>query len=446
MNKKSKKTLKDAFNIPEPNRKEQFFNSLEIRQPKKLPAHIPMYVSAVAAAVLVIGVWGGVKNLPYFNPPEITDTPVYSRKTSATDVFTENSDIQTTAVSVTGKNTDSTSVTGTATENITGNSETVTTITETEDNISPESTEGLRTTDGLSGSTAENRHINSEKTTTAQTTCRTATKTNTTTTRTVTTVTRQSQYVTTKSTAAQTHTTVSQTTTDDTVNVIDTVPQTTATTYDYGFDPPPCTEPPTPSVDAPHDYTVKPPVRYYPDDNAIDINDLTSNDATAPSHPSTGGQTCVDDVSWKDLAENSDLIVIATVEEIIYTGIDGRPYTQEDIEISEVIKGDIPEKSRISVYGRGGYIPAVDYKEIQIEFITENNYTLFDNAGNRTNTENGDTYLYFIKKSNSPFPDGSYILTGLNNISKFSYTDGCYENLNNSQLSLTLNALYSYLN
>lgn len=438
MNKKSKKTLKDAFNIPEPNRKEQFFNSLEIRQPKKLPAHIPMYVSAVATAVLVIGVWGGVKNLPYFDPPEITDTPVYSRTASATDVFTENSNIQTTVVSVTGKSTDGTSVTGTATENITGNSETVTTVTETEDN----NPAGLHTTDGLSGSTAENRHTTNEKTTTAQTTRRTATKTNTTTTHTVTTVTGQSQYVTTKSTANQTHTTVSQTTINDEVNVIDTVPQTTAT-YDYGFDPPPCTEP---SNDDPPDYTVKPPVRYYPDDISIDINDCLSNDVTVPTHPSSGAQTDANKCSWKDLAENSDLIVIATVEEIIYTGIDGRPYTQEDIKISEVIKGDIPEKSKISVYGRGGYIPAVDYGEILADWITENNYMLFDPAGNMTATETGGKYIYFIRKSSSPFPDGSYILTGLNNISKFIYTDGSYMNLNDSRITFTLNELYSYLN
>lgn len=461
MNKKSKKTLKDAFNIPEPNRKEQFFNSLEIRQQKKLPAHIPMYVSAVATAVLVIGVWGGVKNLPYFNPPEITDIPVYSKQTSMTESYKNT----TTAVSaVTEKNTTTvsavrTSTKTTSTKKVTGHSETVTTVTSETINTTTkenktrhtEDSQEIKTTDDLSESTAENHNTTStatEITSSARTTARTTT-TRTTTTRT-----------TTKTTTCYTtvaDTTIAVTTQDFEITTTPAPATVTTTTKDNTGLFPITTiadeqDPPVPATtttgqsgatnDIPIDYTVNPPVRYYPNDNIIDIGDLIDNSFTPPSHD--GIQTEIEN-SLGDFVKQSDLIVVATVDEVIYTGIDGKPYTQENLTISEVIYGDIPQNSVISVYGMGGYIPVADYTEFELPDV-EPDSMLFVPYNNKTTPEVGETCLYFLRKSNGKFPDGSYYLTSLTDTSKFRYNNSYYTNLNKNNLMFTIDELYEYLN
>jgi len=451
VNKKSKKTLKNAFNIPEPNRKEQFFNSIEIRQQKKLPAHIPMYISSVAAVVLVIGVWSGVKNLPYFDSPEITDKSVYSEQSSETNSYTEDNDIQTTTVvSVAEKNTSSavrTSVASTATESIAEHSGTATTatekqnVTESENNSVSENTTAFQTTDSLH-ETTENRHTTAESIPSSRTTVKTAT---TNTTRRTTATTRTTEDEVNLATTEPITPSVQATTTQDYENISPTTEPSASSQ-----DEPPVTTDSSSSGAVPQpietDFTVKPPVRYYPDDNVVDLTDFMDNNSAPPTLD--GCQTSFAG-SWEDLVENSDMIVIATVDEVIYTGIDGKPYTQENITVSEVIHGYIPENTKISVYSRGGYIPASEYfpdKYIDLEPFIEENAILFDPAQNKTVSQKGDTYLYCIKKSSSLLPQGSYSLITLSDISKFRYEDGYYINMNNNKFMFTIEEVYDLIN
>lgn len=421
MNKKSKKTLKNAFNIPEPNQKESFFSKLDINPQRKFSSFVPVYLPTAVVAVMIIGVWGGIKNLPRFEQPENTDNNIiYSSESSVSENQTD-SPAHTSASSVhnTEKQTHTSATVQTDSKSSEKNTS-VTTVKTTKDN--PDKEESF--TDSPSENPSE-ENSDSEVLQTTDTT-------------------RKTNIIkTTDTTETTKHTTPSQTTTTK-HNVYS--PQTTTTTFKDSIDiPSGTTEPSQPSDDVPQDYTVTPPVRYYPDDNAIDISDITQNDPQPPliDGPQPGDSTST---TWEDFMNNSDIILIATVDEIIYTGIDGVPYTQENISVSEVIKGDIEQYSRISVYGTGGYIPASEYKKIQIEWAIENNYTIFDPAGNKTFSEVGDTYLYFIRKSNYPLPDGSYRLTTYNDISKFRYTDGYYVNMNNNNLMFKLTELYDSIN
>ncbi|MDE6102156.1 MAG: hypothetical protein K2F73_04200, partial [Ruminococcus sp.] len=94
MNKKSKKTLENAFNIPEPNQKDSFFNKLDIKPERKFSSLISVYLPTAIVAVMVIGVWGGIKNLPLFQQPDNIDTVSSAETTSVnnnTDDFTQTS-------------------------------------------------------------------------------------------------------------------------------------------------------------------------------------------------------------------------------------------------------------------------------------------------------------------------------------------------------------------
>lgn len=437
MNKKSKEALKNAFNIPEPDRKEQFLDSLDVKTRKKLPAHIPMYISAVATAVLVIGVWGNIKNLPEIDQPELIDKPVYSQ--TLTENYTENI-IQTTTASstkATSKNTSSqtTTITGTVT---------ITVTTAKENKKPPEISSEIHETQTCENTTAEETTEIKEsyvKETTARftTTSTTAGRTTVTTTTRRTTATTQRTTVTTTTSESELDATTT-TTKNDEPPLIQTVPKpnveettTTVTTEDNvsEYDPP--------------DYTVEPPVRYYPADDAIRIEENNPEDGITP--PSGAGTPPISmQYDLKSLAESSDLIVIATADEVIYTGLDGVPYTQENINIENVLYGDISNFSRISVYSVGGYIPADEFSEMQISWAVQQNRTLYVPYDNKTTPEVGNTCVYFLKKSDDKFPDGSYILTSLNDISKFRYKDSRYTNLNYEDITFNLSELYEYLN
>lgn len=458
MNKKSREALKDAFNIPEPDRKEQFLNSLEIRQQKRFPAHLPMYVSAVATVVIVTGIWGSVKNLPYFDQPEVIDKPVYSRQATQTENHTGNNTIQTTVASyVKDTSTDTSAVTQTL--SVVKTSGTVTVTATTSENKKPPEMSAAEnqedknqedTNDEEIITTAETEDTDSKETTVRHTTAASTMKTTVRYTTATSAMKTTARYTTTVSTATK-HTTVATTTNEDELNVATTTsdeytippaPQTTSTSIN--------SEPVTtsisddkPSLDIPPpDYTVNPPVRYSPSEDAVLIESGSmDNNISSP-----GGTTHPEpQYDLGNLIDNSDLIVIATTYEVICTGINGIPYTQENISVSEVIYGDIPNNASISVYGLGGYIPAEEFTEIQIPWAIEQNRTLYVPYGNKTIAEVGDTCIYFLKKSNDAFPEDSYILTGLTDISKFWYNRNSCTNLNNNS-EVTKDEIKNYLN
>lgn len=454
MNKKSKKTLENAFNIPEPNQKDSFFNKLDIKPERKFSSLIPVYLPTAIVAVMVIGVWGSIKNLPHFQQPDNIDT-VSSAETTFVNNNTD--DFIQTSLSYVSSSERQIQTTTAFQEN---NADTVkneksTYVTTTSEKVAESTTVKNNDSESSENSPSEN---DSESTTesprtTAENTTRTARRT-TTTTRTTTVSTQKTQPATTEPTTIHVPATRTTTTTEHIGNGFIPIPQTTTAIKD-GIEPPALittTIIQYPTLDTPPDYTVSPPVRYYPDDNAIDINDFSNDGRPAvpgntskPPSEQDGIQTGIFD-SWQNLADNSDMIVIADVDEIIYTGIDGVPYTQENIMISRIIKGNIEQRSRISVYGKGGYIPASEHGTIQIPWAIENNYTLFDPAENQTFSEVGDRYIYFIKKGDYPFPDGSYSLTTLSDMSKFRYKNGNYINMNNNNITFTLTELYEYIN
>lgn len=446
MNKKSKKTLENAFNIPEPNQKDSFFNKLDIKPERKFSSLIPVYLPTAIVAVMVIGVWGGIKNLPHFQQPDNIDT-VSSAETTSVNNNT-NDFIQTSLSYVSGSEKQTQTTTAFQTNNAdTTKNEKSTYVTTTSEKVAENTTTKNNSNESSESSPSEN---DSESTTESPRTAKTTSTTRTTSTKrtTTTNTTREANSVTTTSRSTNT------TATHEDGNSIS--PTQTITVPEDDDITVPCTTTelsPSVSDDTPTDYTVIPPVRYYPDNNAIDVTDFMHNGTKPPPqhdgtlHPQ-GGQsgTAVAFDSWQNLADNSDIIVIATVDEIIYTGIDGVPYTQENIMVSEVIKGDIGKHSRISVYGKGGYIPASEHGTIQISWAIENNCMLFDPAENQTFSEVGDRYIYFIKKGDSPLPDGSYRLTTYNDMSKFHYKDGRYINMNNNNFMFTITELYKYLN
>ncbi|MDE6834446.1 MAG: hypothetical protein K2J39_09435 [Ruminococcus sp.] len=476
MNKKSKKTLKNAFNIPEPKRKDEFLNSLPAKQKKSFSFNIPLYVSTAVTAVLIIGIWGGIKNLPHFDQPSNIDTPTYSGTTSLSE-HTESTTVQTTAVTSTVKNTTETSAVPTLTTKTTKTSgagtvrtetttpqtstgtetfppkTTVTTTKKESNNITHKPTTEIHTTEitsepetespetTIKTSTASHTVTETIVRTTVRTTTKTTTpsrtKTTTTTTITTTTTTSATETVTetTTTTAESEVNFVTTTTFIDNVGIPGNIGSgSSQTTIGATMDSPPVpvttTTPAPPTGGSPiRDFTVVPAVRYYPEGEIYFI-DSESNDSMPPT-------TAPDDTGiFRQMTADSDLIAIVEVDEIIYTGLDGVPYTQENVTVKDVIYGDMQTDSRISVYCMGGYIPAEEY----FLNVYEENVTVLDYAGNRKFSEVGDMYMCFLQKK-----DGIYYLTGLNDISKFECQEDYFVNFHNNQ-HLTLQDIQNFIN
>ncbi|MCM1506297.1 MAG: hypothetical protein NC177_04055 [Ruminococcus flavefaciens] len=456
MNKKSKKTLKNAFNIPEPNRKEQFFNSLETKPEKRFFPSIPLYLSTAVTALIVLGVWGGIKNLPYFQPPETTDTQIYSVSTSMTNNTENNIIITTTALSSSGsdivqttavteisykKSVQTTATSGTATKETQTQNTTLTsrrtTGTQTTDvttsgnqNKPPDETEENNSLPETTRSTAVTARTSATHKTTVATTTATQIKT--------TASLLYPQIATQTTTKFQNYTPPNTTTphSEDEAQIV------TTTTENNGTAPP--------SVDVPkpteNDFTVTPTVQYYPSGDAIDIRTLLSNDSIFPPEFDPSLTNSVQNI--ESIIKDSDLIVLATVNKVIYTGIDSKPYTQENITVLNAIYGFIPEGAKISVYSKGGYIPASEYSpdmSIDLEEAIENNSTLFDPSLNNSTPCENNIYLYLLNTNDGDFPDGSYSLTTLSDVSKFRYENGNYINVNNNNLVLSSEELHDYI-
>lgn len=119
------------------------------------------------------------------------------------------------------------------------------------------------------------------------------------------------------------------------------------------------------------------------------------------------------------LADQSDLIVEATVIDVFYTNIQGMPWTQVDLFVDNVIQSNtsIPPQSYISIYYLGGYMPLRTYiheNDLSAEFDYMSESTIDQLYYSLEYPEihlpqKGESALYFLKQSPDPVPESTYI-------------------------------------
>lgn len=380
MKKSEIEALKEAFNIPEPERKGYFVSSFneKIKKNKRSLQFLTVfrYASAAALAAVIIGLWGVLNpSVNFRNEPNNGSIVVESETTTAEA---------------------SSDGTGTHTStNITDKTE----ISQTT-SVMPPAVTAVGTV--------------------------TAAETETT-------VVAGSQIVTSSATTAVTPITTAVTESTNT-------PQTTTsrnTVENNGSVTTP--EPPGSVEDLPGsefgtDYTVSPSVVYDKTEDFIDISSIiTGSGGQNPPLDSIG-------LPWELAAGISDYIVYAAIDEIIYTEVDGKPYTQENLVIYSVYKGDgaIQAMDRISLYVPGGYMPAEEYiKTNNIYYDFPEGAVIFDSGDNEGIQQVGDAYIFFLIPGNESMPDGAFQLTEITDKSVFEYRNGSYVSLGSSSVSFT---------
>lgn len=430
MKKNEIEALKEAFNIPEPQQKKLFVDSYnEKLKENKRKLRFPIilrYASTAALAAVIIGLWSGLNRTMDFNN-EFDKSSVIMRTESTAVTYYEPTSEQDSSYYTTeptaAENTDvPTELPGNTYEPI------VTTVTDLERNeirytttilTSHEVTGSLPVTTTVTVITQTPAIV----TTTVKDDVHEPTIT--------TTVTGDINYpaIVTSVTDIIAEPTITTTVTDDIEHDVAIV--TTTQTPDYDDEP---------SDSIGLDYTVTPSVIYDKTDEYINISELEENDTNYEPEPPLTDY----DVSWESMAEDSDYIIHAMIDEIIYTGIDGKPYTQENITIGSIYKGYgvlIPT-DRISIYVPGGYIPADEYSE---DYDLPEDTVIYDPGGNNGEQLVDNTYIFFLKSGDVTMPDGVFQLTEKTDISVFKYSGGSYVSLGNSALSFTISELKSLL-
>lgn len=338
MKKSEIQALKEAFNIPEPENKNDFIRIYEVSFKKNkrrfYPIMIFRYASAAVMAAVVICLCGLAGKNSDFNS-KFNNVSII--KESDSDSYS-NASCNTTAVSTDAMSTENLSE-SLVTESVTISSEmnTVTTAL-----------------------TSQNIEIGDEPV------YETSESTSEITTDTVTTVSYESS--TTDSASITTATKVV------------TEPPTVTTSNEQEINKHPVTD----GTDDISDLTVIPSVKYdKPNDSVYHIYGDVTNGA--------------DDI------DDFDGVIIASVDEVIYTEINGEPYTQENITIISSLQGDIKLNymDKISVFIKGGYMPADKFAENHswINIPPEYRYVYYSKK-QIPEQQVGKNYIFFLKKSN----------------------------------------------
>ncbi len=121
------------------------------------------------------------------------------------------------------------------------------------------------------------------------------------------------------------------------------------------------------------------------------------------------------------LLHNTQIAVTARVESITYTQVDGTPYQQLDLYITNEYLGQYQQGDRISVYERGGYMPLTEYLAANPEMAAQ--FADLTAAEQAVTTvydppdvlcKEGGTYLFLLHRMfESDVPEGAYTGTVL---------------------------------
>lgn len=203
---------------------------------------------------------------------------------------------------------------------------------------------------------------------------------------------------------------------------------------------PPVTESAPPVT---HDYTVQPGKTYTIAEKIIILDDTNSIDG-----PKRGTVIYPPDKDWTELKDqlfsSSQLIAVGRTEEVIYTDVYGMPYTQENIVLTNVIKGGLNSGDIISVYSEGGYMPLNDFLSMNGSYYFTppdddwDNYSVNSLGRNTQLPQEGDTCLLFLEETVRRFPEGSYTLSTSTDTGRFTQSGDVY--VSNAQPGLTLTA------
>ncbi len=141
----------------------------------------------------------------------------------------------------------------------------------------------------------------------------------------------------------------------------------------------------------------------------------------------------------ESMYNDSSAVVLANTDEMLYTSIDGAAVTAENISILSSYKGDLRENDRITVFFSGGYVPAEKYLENHSDvFIpSPEEYSVYEKGESRFPQEKGKQYIFFITKDDESPVSGAYRPVRNGNIAVFRKIQDNYVSVDDGTLYFT---------
>ncbi|MDE7225298.1 MAG: hypothetical protein K2N49_00290, partial [Ruminococcus sp.] len=150
-----------------------------------------------------------------------------------------------------------------------------------------------------------------------------------------------------------------------------------------------------------------PPVTYQKDENAVYVYDIFraggSPGNISPSEPSDNA------------SNDTQSIICAEIVDVIYTQFNNKPYTQLNLLVKYPLSGNIREYSKISLYVRGGYMPASEYAELNgfnYEHNTDSETIIYDYGESEKIfdiSDVGSEYIFLIRYDSRNLPENVYM-------------------------------------
>lgn len=384
MTDKEKKELLDAFGIPEPDRKEEFAEELRLRMSQKEKKRISPIVMRITAAAAMLAVIIGIYAAMPSSPSDIdvsdkiigtTTTVAYNDESNnklITTSDTNNNTIRTTALTV---SVHETNVTKTAANNKAS-------VSDDKNDVSQHRlTSAAKTVATVQRTTITHTSPKNEKPASGTNTTRIT------------------------PTTAKPTTIIRKTTT----SYADNAPVITDKTEEA-----------MPVNPLYRDMTVAPDVIYTIHGEVVDARHLWNNSySPVADEPEKGSDSAPNKAATnfeqkiREMFNNSYAVVLAKIDKIVYTSINGMPFSAENISVQEVFKGSLNYNDIITVYVNGGYMPATEYMENHgyIHIDDPENVTVYDNGGCNGKQETGGTYLFFISNDDPDIPYGAFSLS-----------------------------------
>lgn len=135
----------------------------------------------------------------------------------------------------------------------------------------------------------------------------------------------------------------------------------------------------------------------------------------------TSETSCLDTAisySLNDISDHSTQVVRGTITDVSFISIQGEAWTKTDIQIDDVLNGNLCINDIVSIYTIGGYMPLTDhiaYYKDDFRFSNmskesiENTF-IYSVVEDEAVPRIGDSYVYFLTETlnNSPLPEGAY--------------------------------------
>lgn len=375
MTDKEKKALREAFDFPEPDRKEEFlaeFARLSVNNNKKRLSPVVMRFAAAAAMIaIIVGVFA-------FMPKDTVD---FGHDKDEIITVTETTSVPTSSA-VTAATTAVTTAKAVRTDKTTSAKTISTAVTTAKQAATAKTVTAQRTT--------------AVRTTAVHTTVRTT------------------------SAAEKTEATQKPVTTTTASKSEDIVPP-------YGG-----------NNDSGRDMTVSVDMTYPLREKTLTEDQIYPKDSGFENQGPISSKPVDTSALLESMYNDSSAVVLANTDEMLYTSIGGFAVTAENLSIVSSYKGDLRENDRITVFFSGGYVPAEKYLENHRDvFIpAPEEYSVYEKGSSRFPQKKGEQYIFFIKNDES-IKNGAYSPVRSGNTAVFRKIQDNYVSVDDGTLYFT---------